>query len=136
MKSRITPKEIQVDLPSVHLFETEDEPAVLASAINTIIHGKVHVKYDLLGKLNNQFVGLFYLKRDHESQNLHDEFIQLIEQEEMGLQDIEEDHKEPEMEQKHKFCFECETWMMLHVKGLDHCICGSEWIKGKCEAQI
>lgn len=80
----IKPKEILVNLPAVHLFDHENDMAEFASAINTIIFGKVKVKYELLGLLGGQSVGLFYLQRNNESQELHDEFMRLIEAEEMG----------------------------------------------------
>jgi hypothetical protein len=80
---KIKPKDIAVNLPAVHLFDGEAEMAIFALAINTIIHGKVRVKYELLGMLGGQCVGLFYLKRNNESQEIHDQFVQLIEEEEM-----------------------------------------------------
>lgn len=85
------PKDIQVNLPAVHLFQSEDEMALFAYAINTIIHGKVKVKYDELGTLGGQSVGLFYIQRNHESQILHDEFMRLIEAEEIGSLEMPEE---------------------------------------------
>lgn len=79
---KVKPKEIAVNLPAVHLFVTEDEIPALAAAINTIIHGKVKIKYEALGVLGGQFVGLFYVQRNNESQQLHDEFMELINEEE------------------------------------------------------
>lgn len=83
------PKDIQVNLPAAHLFNNEEEMAVFASTINTIIHGKVKVKYEELGQLGGQYVGLFYLQRNKESQELRDDFMVLINQEEMMLVDME-----------------------------------------------
>ena len=80
MKSK--PKDIQVNLPAVHLFSTEDEIPSLTTAINTIIHGKVKVKYEVLGVLGGRFVGLLYIQRNKESQEMHDEFVRMIEEEE------------------------------------------------------
>jgi hypothetical protein len=80
---KVKPKEILVNLPAAHLFQSEDEMASFASAINTIIVGKVKVKYEFLGLLGEQSVGLFYIQRNNESQEIHDEFMQLIEAEEM-----------------------------------------------------
>lgn len=78
------PKEILVDLPAVHIFSTEDEISALAAAANTFVHGKVKIKCETVGILGGQFVGLFYIQRNSESQEMRDKFIQLIEQEEMN----------------------------------------------------
>src|ERR1700676_1675665 len=85
---RAKPKEIMVNLPAVHLFATEDEISQLAANVNTILHGKVRVKCETLGTLGGQFVGLFYLQRNNESQEMRNEFMRLIEQEEISYQDI------------------------------------------------
>lgn len=82
---KIKPKNIAVNLPAVHLFDGEAEMVVFASAINTIIHGKVRVKYEMLGLLGGQYVGLFYLQRNNESQEIHNKFVRLIEQEEITI---------------------------------------------------
>lgn len=87
---KFKPKEVFVNLPVVHLFDAEDEIAKLASSFNTFLHGKVRLKYELLGLLNEQYVGLFYLQRNNESQQLRDEFMVLIEQSEMRTQHREE----------------------------------------------
>jgi hypothetical protein len=76
------PKEIMVDLPAVHVFSTEEEISALAAAANTFVHGKVKIKCETVGILGGQFVGLFYLQRNEESQFLRDSFIQAINDEE------------------------------------------------------
>jgi hypothetical protein len=76
------PKEILVNLPAVHLFATEDEIPALASAVNTFVHGKVKIKCETVGVLGGQFVGLFYIQRNNESQDLREKFISLINEEE------------------------------------------------------
>ena len=81
---KIHPKEILVNLPAVHLFDSEDDIPIIAASINKIICGKVKVKYDALGMLGGQFVGLFYLQRDHDSNDLRNEFIRMIEAEEIA----------------------------------------------------
>lgn len=81
---KVKPKDIQVDLPSVFQFNSEDEIAALASNVNTIIHGKVKVKYELLGMLGGQYVGIFYLQRNDEFTELRDSFVAMIEDEEMA----------------------------------------------------
>ncbi len=98
---KFKPKEIMVNLPAVHLFSTEDEIPALAAAINTIIHGKVKIKCEIVGMLAGQHVGLFYVQRNSESQELRDEFTRLINQEEQNLLDnppdteYDSDHYDP-----------------------------------------
>lgn len=91
-----------VNLPAVHLFASPEEIPELAAAINTIIHGKVKIKCEDLGILGGQHVGLFYIQRNMESQQLHDEFIQMInneEEQELTARDIAlEDPPYPEDE--------------------------------------
>jgi hypothetical protein len=80
---KVKPKEVFVNLPVVLLFNNEDDIPELCSNFNTFLHGKVKLKYETLGALNGQFVGLFYLQRNDESQQLRDEFVRLIEEEEI-----------------------------------------------------
>lgn len=77
------PKEILVTLPVVLLFPDYHEIPLFASTINRIVHGKVKVKYEELGQLGGQYVGLFYIQRDNESQELRDSFMTAIETEEL-----------------------------------------------------
>jgi hypothetical protein len=63
---KVKPKEVLVNLPVVLLFNNEDDIPELASNFNTFLHGKVKLKYESLGALNGQFVGLFYLQRNDE----------------------------------------------------------------------
>lgn len=86
---KIKPKEILVNLPVVLLFADYHEISLFASTVNTIIHGKVKVKCEELGQLGGQYVGLFYLQRNLESQEMRDEFMKVIENEEM------EEHRAP-----------------------------------------
>lgn len=81
---KIKPKEVMVNLPVVFLFNNEDDIPELASNFNTFLHGKVKLKYEALGTLNGQFVGLFYLQRNDESQQLRDDFTLLIEEEQIA----------------------------------------------------
>lgn len=83
-KMKFKPKEIMVNLPAIHLFDHEDGISELAGAINTIISGKVKIKCESLGRISGQFAGLFYVQRNHESKQIRDEFMQLIEQEEIS----------------------------------------------------
>jgi hypothetical protein len=131
---KIKPKDIRVNLPAVHLFDDEADIPALASAVNTIINGKVKMKYETLGTLGGQFVGLFYLQRNDEFQELHNQFRQLIEDEEIaGYGSPEPDDKiaaEPKV--AHGLCEDCEELSMLHQKGELHCICGNEWRGHRC----
>jgi len=79
------PKEVLVLLPKVMAFNDQQEAATLAANFNSFIHGKIHLKYEVLGMLNNQQVVLFYMKRDQESQQLRDQFMQMNLQEEQSL---------------------------------------------------
>lgn len=79
---KFKPKEVLVNLPTVLTFQNEDEIVQMASAFNTFIHGKVKMKYEVLGVLGGQHVGLFYIQRNNESQQLRDEFVDAINQEE------------------------------------------------------
>jgi hypothetical protein len=140
---KVKPKEIMVNLPAAHLFQNEDEMAQFAAAINTIIHGKVKIKYEVLGTLGGQYVGLFYVQRNNESQEIHDEFMRLIQQEEMPSPFPLSDQEQFEFDAAgdegplyvHTMCLDCDAFIYLHQKGLDHCVCGEEWQHGKCESQ-
>jgi hypothetical protein len=79
---KFKPKEVLVNLPVVLTFTNEDEVVQMAAAFNTFVHGKVKMKYEVLGTLGGQYVALFYIQRNNESQQLHDEFIAMINAEE------------------------------------------------------
>ena len=79
---KFKPKEVLVNLPTVLTFTHEGEDATLAAGFNTFISGKVHLKYESLGMLGGQYVSLFYMQRNNESQQLRDEFMGAILQEE------------------------------------------------------
>lgn len=81
---KVKPKEVLINVPVVLLFDSEDEAAKFASSLNTIMHGKVKLKYDNLGLLGDKEVVIFYLQRNDEYHMLRDEFVDLIEQEEMN----------------------------------------------------
>jgi len=75
---RVKPKDIQVNLPIVLMFDEDYEIVEFARTINTIIHGKVKVKCDNLGNIQDQCVGIFYLQRNNEYMSLRSEFLELI----------------------------------------------------------
>lgn len=81
---KFKPKDVMVNLPVVLTFDNEDEIVQMAAAFNTFVHGKVKMKYEVLGTLGGQMLGLFYMQRNNESQQLRDEFMQMIQNEEMG----------------------------------------------------
>jgi hypothetical protein len=85
---RVKPKEVLVNLPIVLLFDNEDNIPELASSFNTFLHGKSKLKYDQLGTLNGQFVGLFYLQRNDEFHQLREEFVNMIGQEQIAKHQI------------------------------------------------
>ncbi len=80
---KVKPKEIMVNLPIVLMFDDEDDVLKFASNINTIINGKVKIKYELLGMLNKQHVSIFYLQRHDEFSELREQFVSMIENEEV-----------------------------------------------------
>lgn len=80
---KVKPKEVLVNLPVALLFDEPWEIISFAANINTILHGKVKLKVEELGSLGGRHVGLFYLDRNAEYHEIRDEFVRLIEQEEI-----------------------------------------------------
>lgn len=80
---RVKPKEILVNLPIVLTFNDVNQIPEFAANINTVIHGKVKIKYEELGCLGGQYIGLFYINRNDEFTELRKEFKDMIEAEEM-----------------------------------------------------
>lgn len=87
---KVKPKEVMLNLPIALLFSTQDEVAQFAANINTLIHGKVKVKVEDVGVLGGQYVSIFYLQRNDEYRELREEFVQLIENEEMKIHETPE----------------------------------------------
>ena len=81
---KINPKEVFVLLPQIIMFDQSEKIPEFASNINTILHGKVRLKYEELGMLGGQYVGIFYLQRNDEFQSLRDEMMNMILLSEMG----------------------------------------------------
>lgn len=98
---KVKPKEIFVNLPTVLLLESEDKAGEISSNVNAFIHGKVHMKYDVLGVLGGQTVVIFYLQRNDEFHSLRNQFMDLIDHEENSYEQIldlvEESHIVPEL---------------------------------------
>jgi len=86
---KVKPKEVLLNLPIVLLFDDEYKVPEFAANINQLVHGKIKVKYEELGVLGEQCVGLFYLQRDDEFAQLRQEFVELIEQEEIRHHEME-----------------------------------------------
>jgi hypothetical protein len=86
---KVKPKEVMLNLPIVLLFDQEYKVPEFAANINQLMHGKVKVKYEELGTLGEQFVGLFYLQRNDEFSQLRQEFVELIEQERIRHHEME-----------------------------------------------
>lgn len=84
---KVKPKEVLVNLPTVLMFQDSNEIPAMAAAINTILHGKVKVKCEELGNLNGQIAGMLYLQRNDEFQELRNQFMELIEAEEISTAD-------------------------------------------------
>lgn len=142
---KVKPKEVLLNLPVALLFDEPWEIASFAANINTILHGKVRLKAEELGVLGGRYVGLFYLQRNNESQQIHDEFMRLIEDEQVTEHDhsfipssdippLETEASGDEKTVTHSLCYDCDQFMMLHIKGEDHCECGGQWVRGKCES--
>lgn len=81
---KVKPKEVLLNLPIVLTFQDVHEIPEFAANINTLVHGKVKVKYEELGMLGGQHVGLFYLQRNDEFASLREDFKNMIEKEEVG----------------------------------------------------
>lgn len=130
---KVKPKEIMVNLPVALMFDSEDKIAEFASSINTIIHGKVKVKCESIGKLQDQYIGLFYLQRNNESQELRDRFTQMIDDEWMKVTSSKEEEKVIEnIDSEHGICWDCDSLIIPHQKGINHCFCGEELVNNKC----
>lgn len=60
---KIKPKDVSVNLPCHFEFQDEEECAQMAANINSILHGRSRVKYDIMGTKGDMVVGLLYLER-------------------------------------------------------------------------
>ena len=80
---KIKPKEVLLNVPIALMFRDYHEIPSFAANINDIIHGKVKLKYEELGCLCGQYVGLFYFVRNDEFHELRKEFKTAIEKEEI-----------------------------------------------------
>lgn len=81
---KVKPKEVFVTLPHVVMFDDAEKIPEFAANINTILHGKVRLKYEELGSLSGQYVGIFYLQRNDEYHSLREELVNMINLSEIG----------------------------------------------------
>jgi hypothetical protein len=93
---KVKPKKLLIDLPIYVLFDEEDDIVRFAANVNTILHGKKKVKYEVLGTHARQIIGLFYIDRTPEYQELREFVLQyLADKEEMPeektARELEED---------------------------------------------
>ena len=86
---KVKPKEVLLNLPIVLMFDQEYKVPEFAANINQLVHGKVKVKYEELGILGEQYVGLFYLQRNDEFMQLRQEFVEMIEREQIRHHNME-----------------------------------------------
>jgi hypothetical protein len=77
------PKPVLLSLPIALSFDHDDGAAKFAANINTILHGKVKVKYDIPGSLSSKVIAIFYLQRGDDFFALRNEFVEMIEREEL-----------------------------------------------------
>lgn len=87
---KVKPKEVLVNLPIVLMFEDDMKVAEFAANINTLIHGKVKVKCEELGMLGGSVAAIFYLQRNGEFTELRQQFMEMIEREEMRQDSLPE----------------------------------------------
>jgi hypothetical protein len=80
---KVKPKSVMLNLPIVLMFNDSGDIPMFAEQINTIINGKIKLKYDVLGELNNQWVVIYYLNRHDEYTELKQSFREMIELEEI-----------------------------------------------------
>lgn len=126
---KVKPKEILLNLPIVLLFDEEYKIPEFAANINQLVHGKVKVKYEELGILGEQHVGLFYLQRNDEFAQLRQEFITMIEQEEIRLHQmaiaiskVVEPPTEPHLDCGEIYVSKKERVGWKHVWRMGHCL--------------
>jgi hypothetical protein len=81
---KVKPKEVMLNLPITLMFRDYHEIPEFAENINQLMHGKSKIKYEELGCLGGQYVGLFYLNRNDEFTEMRATFKQMIEQEEQA----------------------------------------------------
>ncbi len=79
---KVKPKEILLNIPITLMFRDYHEIPAFAENINQLMIGKRKIKYEELGCLGGQYVGLFYIDRNDEFTELRASFKEMIEREE------------------------------------------------------
>lgn len=79
---KVKPKEVMLNLPITLMFRDYHEIPEFAKNINQLVHGESKIKYEELGLLGGQYVGLFYMNRNDEFAEMRASFKQMIEEEE------------------------------------------------------
>lgn len=75
---KVKSKEVLVNLPCHFEFYNEDECATMAANINSVLHGRQRVKYDIMGKRGDMVVGLLYLDRSKEYLDYRNFILKII----------------------------------------------------------
>ncbi len=112
---RVKPKEVLLNLPIVLTFNEVERIPEFAETVNTLIHGEVKLKYEELGKLGDQYIGLFYLKRNDEFSTLRQEFKSMIEMEE--IKEFEEAKVEKQCPMPRQYSGWCSACRTKHNEG-------------------
>ena len=81
---KIKPKEVLLNIPITLMFSDYHEIPAFAENINQLVNGKRKIKYEELGCLGGQYVGLFYMDRNDEFAELRASFVAMIEEEEQA----------------------------------------------------
>ena len=81
---KVKPKEVLLNLPITLMFEDYHQIPAFAENINQLVHGKSKIKYEELGCIGGQYVGLFYMQRNDEFSEMRKVFKQMIEEEELA----------------------------------------------------
>lgn len=82
---KVKPKEVLLNIPIVLMFDDYHQIPSFATNVNQLIHGKVKIKYEEVGCLGGQYVGLFYIIRNDEFKELRQSFKDLINKEETEI---------------------------------------------------
>ncbi len=91
---KIKPKTLMVNLPIALTFDSWDEIPKFAATINSIVAGRSLLKCEKIGSVEGKHIGIFYLQRNDEFQNLRNSFLNLIDKIEVDLpsqEELEED---------------------------------------------
>lgn len=94
---KVKPKKLLCNLPIYVLFDREDDISLFAANINTILHGKQKLKYEIPGTHAGQLIGLFYIDRTPEYQELRDFVLEYMADKEETLEEKAEREREEDL---------------------------------------